>query len=166
MLSTDSENDQSTEDNGAEHQMFMLLSQEALAPCSSSMTLTFQGLIQGQLVVFLIDSGSSNSLLNTKLAPQLAGVSKVASPINIQMANGQVIQCQSKLHQANWEIQGVKFIYDFKVLSLSYYDVILGVDWQQTYNPMQIDWLNKWMVINFHGTVTGDSSFLSSIFFG
>jgi hypothetical protein len=35
---------------------------------------------------------------------------------------------------------------------LPYYDVILGVDWLQTYNPMQIDWLNKWMVINFDGT--------------
>jgi hypothetical protein len=49
--------------------VFMLLSQEALDPSSSSKTLTFQGLIQGQVIVILIDSGSSNSFLNAKLAP-------------------------------------------------------------------------------------------------
>jgi hypothetical protein len=41
MLSTDLESDQCTEDNGTEHQMFMLLSQEALSPSSSFKTLTF-----------------------------------------------------------------------------------------------------------------------------
>lgn len=143
MLSTDSESDQCTEDTGTEEHVFMLLSQEALAPGSSSKTLTFQGFIQGQVIVILINSGSSNSFLNTKLAPQLTGVSKVASPIKVQVANGQLIQCQSELHQACWEIQRVKFISDFKLLPLPYYDVILGVDWLQTY-PMQIDWLNKW----------------------
>jgi hypothetical protein len=81
--------------------MFMLLSQEALAPGSSSKTLTFQSLIRGQLIVILIDFGSSNSFLKTKSAPQLAGISKVASPINVQVANGQIIQCQFELHQAS-----------------------------------------------------------------
>jgi hypothetical protein len=152
MLSTDSESDKSTEGDGTEDQMFMLLSQEALALVSSSKTLTFHGLIQGQLIVILIDSSSSNSFLNTSLAPQLVGISKVANPISVQVVNGQVIQCQSELHQTSWEIQGVKFISDLKILSLPYYDMILEVDWMQTYSPMQIDWLNKWMVINFHGT--------------
>jgi hypothetical protein len=69
MLSTDSESDKSTEGDGTEDQMFMLLSQEALALVSSSKTLTFHGLIQGQLIVILIDSSSSNSFLNTSLAP-------------------------------------------------------------------------------------------------
>jgi hypothetical protein len=31
--------------------------------------------------------------------------------------------------------------------------VILGVDWLQSYNHMQVDWFNKWMVINFNGTI-------------
>jgi hypothetical protein len=43
------------------------------------------------------------------------------------MANGQVIQCQSELHYASWEIQGVKFISDFNLLPFLYYDVILGL---------------------------------------
>jgi hypothetical protein len=30
--------------------------------------------------------------------------------------------------------------------------VILGVDWLQSYTHMQVDWFNKWMVINFDGT--------------
>jgi hypothetical protein len=86
------------------------------------------------------------------LAPRLLGISAVAKPISVSVANGQVIQCQSEINQAHWKIQGVEFISNLKLLPLPYYDMILGVDWLQAYSPMRIDWLNKWMVINFHGS--------------
>jgi predicted aspartyl protease len=76
----------------------MLLSQEAVAPIRSAKTLIFQGTIQAQVIVILVDSGSSNSFLNTSLAPRLLGISAVAKPINVSVANGQVIQCQSEIN--------------------------------------------------------------------
>jgi hypothetical protein len=91
MLSTDSGSDRGTDEAGTVDQMFMLLSQEAAAPVRSAKTLTFQGTIQGQVIVILVDSGSSNSFLNTSLAPQLLGISAIAKPISVHVANGQVI---------------------------------------------------------------------------
>jgi hypothetical protein len=31
--------------------------------------------------------------------------------------------------------------------------MILGIDWLEVHNPMKVDWLNKWMVINYHGDI-------------
>jgi hypothetical protein len=49
-------------------------------------------------------------------------------------------------------IQGVQFSSDLKVLSLPYYDIIVGMDWLARHSPMKIDWLNKWVVINHEGS--------------
>jgi hypothetical protein len=59
----------------------MLLSQEAVTPSSNSITLKSFGNIQGQEVVILIDSGSSNSFVNAKLALMHWGISQLSNPM-------------------------------------------------------------------------------------
>jgi hypothetical protein len=54
-------------------------------------------------------------------------------------------------NQAVWNIQGVQFVTNLKVLSLPYYDIILGMDWLELHSPMYIDWVNKWMTVNIDG---------------
>jgi hypothetical protein len=43
------------------------------------------------------------------------------------------------------------FVSDLNVLPLPYYGMILGIDWLEAHNPMTLDWVNKWMVINIQG---------------
>jgi hypothetical protein len=129
----------------------MLLSQEALAVGGNSKTLKFQGYIQGKLVIILVDSKNSHSFINDKLAWQLKELSMMSRPIRVQVDNGQVIQCDSKLRQLDWSIQSHGFISNMKVLPMSYYDIVVGIDWLELHNPMRIDWLNKWMVVNLEG---------------
>jgi hypothetical protein len=74
-------------------QLNMMLSQETIILGSNSRTLKFLGNIQGQEVVILNDSSSSNSFVNAKLAPMLLGISQLSNPIKVQVANGQVLQC-------------------------------------------------------------------------
>jgi hypothetical protein len=71
----------------------MLLSQEAVGVGSSSKTLTFLGTIQGSEVIILVDSGSSNSFINAKLAPTLLGLSQLINPVRVQVVNGQILNC-------------------------------------------------------------------------
>jgi hypothetical protein len=71
----------------------MLLSQEAVRVGSSSKTLTFLGTIQGSEVIILVDSGSSNSFINAKLAPTLLGLSQLINPVRVQVVNGQILNC-------------------------------------------------------------------------
>jgi hypothetical protein len=37
-----------------------------------------------------------------------------------------------------WLRGGNTFVHDFKILSLSGYDLILGMDWLEKYSPMSI----------------------------
>jgi hypothetical protein len=94
-----------------------------------------------------VDSESSNSFLGAKLSPLLAGVSALSKPVNVQVANGQVIQCSSKIRNAHWFIQYHEFVTDLKLLHLPYYDLILGIDWLAMHSPMRVDWHNKWMTV-------------------
>jgi hypothetical protein len=39
-----------------------------------------------------------------------------------------------------------------KVLPLSHYDIIVGMDWLESFSPMKVHWRQKWMLIPYHGT--------------
>lgn len=136
----------------SESQLNMLLSQEAAATSGSPKTLRFLAQIQGISVVILVDSGSSHSSINDNIAPLLQNVTKVSNAVKVQVANGLVISSDSEVKQACWVIQDQQFISDLKVISLLYYDMILGIDWLEAHSPMKIDWLHKWMVITVKGT--------------
>lgn len=45
------------------------------------------------------------------------------------------------------------FVTDFRVLQLSSFDAILGMDWLESHSPMQIHWLQKWLAIPYNGSV-------------
>lgn len=44
-----------------------------------------------------------------------------------------------------------KFISNLKVLPLGHFDMILGMDWLESFSPMQVHWKHKWMVIPYQG---------------
>jgi hypothetical protein len=56
------------------------------------------------------------------------------------------------MKQASWSIQEVAFVADLKLLPLPYYGMILGIDWLEKHSPMKVDWMNKWMMINYKGS--------------
>ena len=52
-------------------------------------------------------------------------------------------------------MHGVQFEHDLKILPLSCYDGILGMDWLAKHSPMIVDWDQQWMSFPLHGkTVT------------
>lgn len=46
---------------------------------------------------------------------------------------------------------GYDFHHNLKILSLSSYDLTLGMDWLELYNPMMVPWGAKWMSIPIQG---------------
>lgn len=67
------------------------------------------------------------------------------SPLCVQVANGQSIQCTEEVKGLQWWIQGHTFQVDTKVISLGAYDIIPGLDWLEQHNPMTCDWKKKWI---------------------
>ena len=72
--------------------------------------------------------------------------------VQVQIANGGVLSCNSELHNATWSTQGYTFISTLKVLPIASYDMIGGIDWLARFSPMNVDWQNKWLAIPYDGS--------------
>jgi hypothetical protein len=82
----------------------------------------------------------------------LQGVMQLQPAVQVQVANGAVLQCDWHLPAASWSVQGCSFSFDLKLLPLLPYDMILGIDWLSSFSPMQIDWAQCWISIPYQGT--------------
>lgn len=130
-------------------QLFMTLSTAIVQGSTSARSMVLSGYIQNVPLKVLVDSGSSYSFLSMTIAQQLSGVSELSANLKVQVANGNVLQCTSHLPQAEWSVCGVTFHSDLKVLPLSSYDMILGMDWLESHSPMKVHWQQKWMIIPY-----------------
>jgi hypothetical protein len=72
--------------------------------------------------------------------------------LNVQVANGQRLQCQFVLPHAKWSVNNHVFHSDLKVLQLASYDMIVGPDWLEAFSPMKIHWGQKWIAIPYEGS--------------
>ena len=99
----------------------------------------------------LIDSGSSASFVSVSIAEQLTDVFVRASPSQVQVAGGGVLHSLGILTNVEWSLDQCVFHSDFRVLHLSAYDVIIGMDWFESFSPMHVHWLHKWLVIPYQG---------------
>lgn len=109
----------------------------------------FLGHIQNRPPCILVDSGSSNTFLSASLAASLEGGSLRATPLKVTVADGNHMLCQTKFKELESSIQQYTFTSVAKVLPLSQYDLIIGMDWLTAHSPMEIDWRYKWMSITY-----------------
>ncbi|XP_012702816.1 uncharacterized protein LOC101763062 isoform X2 [Setaria italica] len=119
--------------------------------------------IQGLTVHILVDSGSSHTFISQELADKLSGVQPNCSAMNVQVANDNTLHCSSHLPNASWSINGYAFHGDMKTLSISSYDMILGLDWLEQFSPMKVHWKQRWIAIPYADPTVvlyGESSLL------
>jgi hypothetical protein len=134
-------------------QLMMAISGTTWKGDQAATTIRLHGQIQQHELLVLVDSGSSHTFLNDRLQPLLTGVQPLAKPITVQVANGQAIVRHYHLPLANWSMAGLQFKADVKLLPLSTFDLVVGMDWLQRYSPMKVDWNNKWLLIPYQGTM-------------
>lgn len=96
----------------------------------------------------LVDSGSSTSFINERLADKLEGIQQMRKPCRVKVAHGGELSCSQWIPKCAWSSQGHDFYTDMKVLSLGTYDAILGMDWLEVHSPMTVDWTAKSAIIN------------------
>lgn len=132
--------------------IMMALSQATWSGAAGHHTLKFRGSIQSIPLLILVDSGSSHTFLSSRLLSSLQGISDMPRPMSVQVANGEVLSCQHQLLQMEWFIQDYSFVSDIVLLPLSKYDLVVGMDWLETFSPMKVDWASKWMAIPYKGT--------------
>jgi hypothetical protein len=83
------------------------------------------------------------------VAAQLSGVFPLPSPVTVQVAGGSTLSCEAVIPQALWFINDVAFQSDLRVLPLMAYDIIIGMDWLESFSPMRVHWKQKWLEIPY-----------------
>jgi hypothetical protein len=101
--------------------------------------------LQKQQVLMLMDSGISHCFVSGELAASLQGFQRARDLVRVKVADGGELLCDREIVGCEWWCQGATFSSNFKVLLLGGYDVIIGMDWLQSHNPMGLDWLGKRM---------------------
>lgn len=82
-----------------------------------------------------MDSGSSHSFINDQLAKHFSPWKPLPHSVQVQVANGEKLDCTHQLVDQIWGNQGHSFKTTFKILSLGSYDTILGMGWLSSHSP-------------------------------
>ena len=91
----------------------------------------------------LIDSDSSTSFISESVVAQLSQVSVKQSSCTICIAGGGILTSLVILLAVHWSIGQVSFTSDLQVLPLNAFDMIIGMDWLESFSPMQVHWQHK-----------------------
>lgn len=129
----------------------MAISVQALNGIEGHKTMRLRGFISNQEVYILVDSGSTHCFLSEEFGSRLKGQEPLSQPVQVRVANGNLIQCTHELPNQLWNIQGVTFRNTFKILPLSSYDAVIGMDWLIMNSPMHIHWGEKWLQFDRNG---------------
>jgi hypothetical protein len=132
-------------------QVFLQLSLAAISGTVQPRTICFWGTIGNQHVKILLDSGSSHTFISTSIAAHCSGIQQLPVPLQVQVANGEVLTCSSYIPAASWSIHHCQFTSDLKILPLTSYDMILGLDWLEAHSPMEVHWGQKWIYLPHQG---------------
>ncbi|CAD6210401.1 unnamed protein product [Miscanthus lutarioriparius] len=135
-----------------EPQVFLALSQCALTDSSAPRTVQFSGTVQGIPLNILLDSGSSTSFISESVAAQLSQVSVKPSSCQVRIAGGGTFTSAVTLLVVQWSIGQLCFTSDLWVLPLTAFDMIIGMDWLESFSPMQVHWQLKQLVIPYEGS--------------
>jgi hypothetical protein len=84
-----------------------------------------RGLVQNKVMLILIDLGSSHNFVSQSFLDQIGMVTRAAVPLQVRVANGEVMKSDKQVHALEWWAQGYTFHIDMRVLGLATYDAIL-----------------------------------------
>ena len=118
----------------------MALSKAAVGASSFARAIRLHGMVYGHSVLVLVDLGSSVSFISSALVSKLNGISSTPTHSEVRVAGGGILLSPAICHQLSWFVGDCTFQTDFRILPLSSYDLIVGMDWLESLSPMQIHW--------------------------
>jgi len=138
----DASDDGTTEDD-------ITISVNAVTGIRTSSTLQLRATIGGNVMIALIDSGSTHSFISDTSAHRV-GLKPVPRPgLSVAVANGDRVPTTGVCQGAHMDIAGEPFSIDLYTIPLVGYDLILGCDWLRTLGPVVWD-LDKLSMTFWH----------------
>jgi hypothetical protein len=118
LLETDEapvENKTTSEDS---RDNLMVLSVHAVQGTEAPQIVKLMAHLFTKKIIMLVDSGSSSSFIGQPLAKLGTNIIPLSQPVQVQVANGQIISCTHYLPQCKITLQGHTFHLNLKVLPL------------------------------------------------
>lgn len=123
-----------------------MISVTALSGASHPKTIQLRALVGNQVVLVLVDSGSTHTFVDQELLSRISVIAdKLSHPLQVKVANGDLVTCSEMVPSLTWWIQGHSFTNSMKVLPLGGHDIILGMDWLEQWGVMKCHWADKWI---------------------
>lgn len=119
---------------------FCQLSLNALSVKEDGDAMRVRALVKGQVMLTLIDSGSSHSFISETFVQKLGLTPLPTTPQQVRVANGEIMISDKCIPNLSWLCNGATLSSDMRVLNLRAYDAILGYDWLKSHSPMQCHW--------------------------
>lgn len=115
------------------------ISLHALTGANSLYTMRLEGQILGQTVAILIDTGGSSNFLNSKFAHKLRLPINTSPSFLVLVANGEQMRCGGRCLDVKLELPTYTITTSFNMLELEKLDVVLGIEWLRTVEPILWD---------------------------
>lgn len=150
VMQSDQTQEDSSESSSDEEEAFCL-SQCVVSRVQGKKTVKLSGMVNKQEILILIDFGSSCSFLCEKTAEQLKCARVPIPPMKVTVANGQQITSDKQVSNFTWWAQGHTFIHSVRILPISCFDLVLGMNWLKKHSPMWIHWKRKLLRFSYEG---------------
>ena len=87
-------------------------------------------------VIVLINSGSTHSFIQPRVAKFLSLALHDTSLLRVMVDNGSILECQQRCADIPLILQGHSFTVTLHLLPISDTDIVLGIDWLQQLGPV------------------------------
>ncbi|RWW48452.1 hypothetical protein BHE74_00045471 [Ensete ventricosum] len=100
----------------------------ALAGYSNPQTMKVGGLLKQQPITVLIDIGSTNNFLNSKVAACLALQIEGCKKFDVKVADSRILNCDQRCPRVKLLLQDQEVVADFFLLPIDDYEAVLGIE--------------------------------------
>ncbi|RZS03918.1 hypothetical protein BHM03_00034172, partial [Ensete ventricosum] len=120
----------------------------ALAGYSNPQMMKVGGLLNQQPITVLINMGSTNNFLNSKVAARLAFQIEGCNKFNVKVVDGRIFNCDQRCPRVKLLLQAQEVVADFFLLPIDDYEAVLGIKWLTTLGD--ISWNFSKLIMKFY----------------
>ncbi|XP_047314445.1 uncharacterized protein LOC124918294 [Impatiens glandulifera] len=101
----------------------------ALTGSKNFQTLQIWGKIRSLPVVILIDTGNTHNFINIRILRNIGHEAMKTQVLSVKVADCSTLFCTSVCKNLKWFMEGKDYQADMKVLTMTGYDMVLGIKW-------------------------------------
>lgn len=115
--------------------------------------LRMEGYISTRKVIILIEGGNTHNFIHESLVSTLGLPAQSTQILRVIVGNVSEIKCSQVCHNVIIQVQGHQFSVEFHVLPLGGVDLVLGVQWLKSLDPVLTDYMDLTMKFMNQGRI-------------